>query len=169
MIDARSLSENVRVIDRTTFDKSWYFTTLGVTANEIKEIPDPYRRSYRIYDDSSTKTIDLVLTDPSAYQGRMNFEDLFAMNDRVIEFGSLFGSGRLKLKRPENRALYDRIRKTMAFKQPLLDAASEALAERMGGRSTYGGLHLRIGGRESSPKFQACPSFVFSSLPHHHH
>lgn len=158
LIDSDALSDLVPIIDRTTFNRSWYLSSLGVSDEQIKEISDPYRRTWRIYDDASSPEAARLPEDESGYQWRMDITKLMTMNERVIEFGSLFGSTRLQLSTEANKLLFDQVERAMTFKQPVLHEASEALAVRMGGRSTYAGLHLRIGGSEKSGRFQAGPS-----------
>ena len=80
------------------------------------------------------------------YTERTNLEALKSLDDvKLLEFGSLFGGSRLVLSRNNHRDLYRRTEGMMAFREPNLDAASEAIARRLGGRNSYFAVHLRVG------------------------
>lgn len=80
------------------------------------------------------------------YTSRINLPDLQALDDvKLLEFGSLFGRTRLVLNSDKHLDLYARTERMMAFSEPMLDEASEAIADRLGGRNSYFALHLRVG------------------------
>ena len=80
------------------------------------------------------------------YSAHIYVEDLLDMADyKLVEFGSLFGGTRLRLRKPENRQFYRETQALMAYRDPMLEAMSESIAEKLGGRQKYVGLHLRLG------------------------
>lgn len=151
ILGAKTLSAHQRLINRPTFDRSWFQTALNILPSEIKSFPDLDRRSYRICD-TSGPACDLG-------PGDTMFSELIDMNEierydgiKLLEFGGLYGGGRLTLRSAENKAVKKWADGQMAFKEVLLNEISDAIAERLGGRKNYVGLHLRVGG--SGDKFK---------------
>lgn len=81
---------------------------------------------------------------PDGYTDRINIDELKSSTDGygLLEFGSLYGSSRLILENTEKK---QELEKLMSFKQPILEKISEAVVERLGGRSNFVGAHLRVG------------------------
>ncbi|KAK4704196.1 hypothetical protein P7C70_g2019, partial [Phenoliferia sp. Uapishka_3] len=141
-----SLSSRQPLISRPYHHRSWFTTALSLLPHEIFSIPDPDRRSYQLLDtdDPDPPSAD----NPYTYTENIYIEDLLGLsNYRLLEFGSLFGGTRLRLKKRENKKFYKETQKLMAYRDPMLEAMSEAVVERLGGRGNFVGLHLRLGGR----------------------
>ena len=80
------------------------------------------------------------------YSAQFYIDDMLELSDfKLLEFGSLFGGTRLRLRKSENRMFYRETQALMAYRDPMLDAMSESIAEHLGGRQSYVGLHLRLG------------------------
>ncbi|KAL8284078.1 hypothetical protein RQP46_005191 [Phenoliferia psychrophenolica] len=96
-----------------------------------------------IYESSETTS---QLDKAPKFSNRIDLVDLRALDGvKLLEFGSLFSVARLVLSREDSFHLYSRTEKLMVFNEPILDAASDAIAQRLGGRDSYIAVHLRIG------------------------
>ncbi|KAL8287431.1 hypothetical protein RQP46_003289 [Phenoliferia psychrophenolica] len=145
LLGAETLTTRQALIERPYHHRSWFKTALQIEESEIFSVPDPDRRSYRILD---TDEEDDMAGARYQYSAQIYVEDLLDMADyKLLEFGSLFGGTRLRLRKPENRAFYRETQALMAYRDPMLEAMSEAVAVRLGGRQKYVGLHLRLGSR----------------------
>lgn len=158
ILGPKTLSAAQRLINRPTSDRSWFQTALHILPSEIKSFPDLDRRSYRICD-TSGPACELGPGD-TVFQELIEMDELERYDEyKLLEFGGLYGGGRLTLRSEANKAIKKWADKQMAFKEMLLNEISDAVAERLGGRNKYVGLHLRVGG--SGDKFKvSSESFV---------
>lgn len=151
LIDSQSLVEALPIVSRSTFARSWYEEALGIASQQIVEIPDSDRLSYRVFDDSNAVgSLEKPEGASVPFSRRLNLEELLQMdNCTLIEMGSMLGTARLCLSPEGNIEFMKRVDAATAFKHPLLERVSDAVVGRMGGHSKYVGLHLIIGGSYS--------------------
>lgn len=130
------------LIDRPSYDKEWYWAALKIKNSDIKTFHDVDRHSHRFFESADMQ--DLLEGSNAEYRDRINIDELKASTDgyKLLEFGSLYGSSRLILKNTSKKI---QLEKLMAFRQPILEKISEAVVERLGGRASFIGLHLRVG------------------------
>lgn len=154
-LDDEYLSTQVSLVNRPTQDRAWFHDVLGVAESEIYSFQsrDTARRSYRIHDTLDDEGIPENLL-WGTYTERIHLDDLRRMDDvKLLEFGSLYGTYRLVLALDENKTFRAKIRSAMSYKQETLEVVSEAVANRLGGRRSYVGLHLRVG---HGDRFEVC-------------
>lgn len=63
---------------------------------------------------------------------------------RLLDFGSMFGSARLMLKNRKNQEFQRKVEDRLIFREPRIEDISERIANRLGGRGRYFGIHLRM-------------------------
>ncbi|KAM0750405.1 hypothetical protein T439DRAFT_381098 [Meredithblackwellia eburnea MCA 4105] len=145
LLDAPRIAAEFDVVHRVKISRDWYREGLGIEGSQIKTFPDKDRYSYKIYDDPNDTT-PLEQRNLN-YTSRLDISDLLTFdNYKLLEFGSLFGSQRLVLSHPANAALHHDIERMMPFKEPTLDAVSDAIVRKLG--SEFVGLHLRVGHKD---------------------
>lgn len=141
-----ALPESISLAPR--FDYSLdYFTRpkpdgLGLDPSSIHSFPDEERYGIRIYDNPADRQ------GVGKYTQRYDIADLnsgeFAEKD-LLYFGSMFGSGRVRLIEKSNRLLQQEMINAFVFRSPLLDPISHEIVQRMGGRGSYVAIHARVG------------------------
>lgn len=140
MLDLKDLYEDVPVIDRTDLREAWLWNTLNLYPGEWLEVQDASRYSYQIYESSTASSVT-----GSKYEWRLNIDDLADFSDtRLLSFGSLFGSERVILNSPAMKKFVQKIAANQMPNLPLLERISDRIADRMGGRGSYVGIHLRV-------------------------
>ncbi|CAE6419484.1 unnamed protein product [Rhizoctonia solani] len=124
---------------------------LGLPEKSIAFLNDRELYQYRIYDSQHSHN------EPgpnSRYKDGWHVEHLQGLLDTssVIHFGTLFGSGRLKLHRPEYVAARTRISRGMAISHAAILQASRAIRARITEFSHDGhfylAVHVRVGDRK---------------------
>ncbi|POW20793.1 hypothetical protein PSHT_03205, partial [Puccinia striiformis] len=140
MLNIKALYKEVPIIDRTDLREAWLWNTLNLSPGEWLEVKDDSRYSYQIYE-STTAASEAE----SKYEWRLNINDLADFSDtRLLSFGSLFGSERVILSSPEMEKFNQKIEDNQLLNLPLLERISDRVADLLGGRGQYIGLHLRV-------------------------
>ena len=123
----------------------WFSTRLDPRVDDVLVIADASKYDYRFTDE--------IILDPSleprgfinsTYSEDITLSSLTNHPARLIQLGSLFGSGRLKLSDPSHKAIRKQIRQHMTLKHPLLQKSSADIASKISGSgSGFLGAHLR--------------------------
>ncbi|KAF8578187.1 hypothetical protein K439DRAFT_1639099 [Ramaria rubella] len=83
------------------------------------------------------------------YKTRIDLQTLaeLAHRHRLLQFGTLFGTTRLRLLDPANIALRQNVRRAMVFANPDLLAIADGVRDsrELGGARQYAAVHLRLG------------------------
>lgn len=64
---------------------------------------------------------------------------------RILHFGSVFGSDRVIMSSKDGQEMAKAVEDTLLYSNPKLHSFSDKFVERLGGRGSFIGLHLRIG------------------------
>ena len=121
----------------------WIATRLELRVDDILVIPDASKYQFRFTDE--------IILDPSSdqraftnstYSEDVPISSLVNHPAKLVQLGSLFGSRRLKLFDPSNKAIRRQIRRHMAMKHTLLRKLSTDITLRVSG-SGFLGAHLR--------------------------
>ncbi|OZJ04499.1 hypothetical protein BZG36_02257 [Bifiguratus adelaidae] len=134
----------VRYISRDDMSRKWFETHLDIPQDErnkslVHVYEDYDRYEYRIYDHRRNQE-DLGL-----YQTRLDVEDMKKRPEKLLHFGSMFGSWRLAISRPNNHRLVQRLREELALNYPVATRAADSIINRLGGDGHYVGIHVRAG------------------------
>ena len=130
------------IVDRWETSYTWLEQYLGIRKDrDIYFIKDAKLYEYRIYD-SADDTEAL-----NKFEKRLNIADLkkAAEKYRLVHFGSLFGTLRLRTTMAETYAARSLARQSMKLQNPYLDEIADVIRNRLGGPTAYFGLHLRLG------------------------
>ncbi|OAV92814.1 hypothetical protein PTTG_04930 [Puccinia triticina 1-1 BBBD Race 1] len=140
ILNTKELYKKVPIIDRTDLREAWLWNTLKLYPGEWLEVKDEFRYSYQVYESTTAASVA-----ESKYTWRLNIDDLADFSDtRLLSFGSLFGSERVVLSSPEMQKFNQTIEDNQFLNLPLLEKISDQIADRLGGRGNYIGLHLRV-------------------------
>ncbi|KAF8707767.1 hypothetical protein RHS03_03754, partial [Rhizoctonia solani] len=128
-----------------------FLYNLGLPEKSITFLNDRELYQYRIYD---TQHLDNETRPSSRYKDGWHVEHLQGVlsTSSAIHFGTLFGSGRLRLQRPEYVAARTRISQGMAISHGAILQASRAIRTRITefshDRHLYLAIHVRVGDRK---------------------
>ncbi|KAL8276951.1 hypothetical protein RQP46_010679 [Phenoliferia psychrophenolica] len=162
LLDADRISSEHRVMTREHMSRNWLKETLQLEESDIHRFPDSEHFSNRkshpslppptqLLTSNPTEVYELANTPPPlgytpTFANRLYLADLLDLEDvKLLEFGSLFNPARLVLSHKDSMSLFERTERMMVFNESILDAVSDAIAERLGGRDTYFAVHLHIG------------------------
>ncbi|KAI9483487.1 MAG: hypothetical protein EXX96DRAFT_594240 [Benjaminiella poitrasii] len=133
------LSQHVRIIFRDDLSLEWIKDNLHLKDSDIYLFKDYSPFEFRIYDLPESRT------PLSRFLNRLDINTLEAIEERVIHFGSLFGTYRVLAQSPENKDILTLIRKEMVFQNPVLLRVASRIVNRLGGTGSFVGIHIRVG------------------------
>ncbi|KAI8990116.1 GDP-fucose protein O-fucosyltransferase-domain-containing protein [Pilobolus umbonatus] len=138
--DLGEMSQYVRIVFKDDLSIAWMHDYLNInTTTDIYYFKDTSPFDYRIYDLPDSKT-------PLArFVNRIDISTLEAIEERVIQFGSLFGTYRVLAQTREHVDFLLFIRENMIFKNPTLMEVATRVVDRLGGVGQFIGVHLRVG------------------------
>ena len=142
LVDLEAVARKQPLIDGWDASYDWFEKELGINLEkEAAFIKDAVNYDYRIFDDA---------TDPTPLGKFARRLDVDTLKEeygqiRLLHFGSVYGTSRLTLSKPENRQAHSFAKQSMVFKHQLLDSISTIIADRLGGQTEYLGLHIRLG------------------------
>lgn len=142
LVDLESVAKQQPLVEGWDASYEWIEKKLGVnTKTETAYIKDDSSYAYRIFD----------ITNPNAPLGkfiqRLDVDSLKADYGqyRLLHFGSLYGSTRMWLSKPDNREMHTLAKKSMVFNDRHIEAIANVLAARLGGQNGYFSVHIRLG------------------------
>lgn len=129
------------LIHQPDLREAWLWDTLQLSDGDWYQVEDQTRYSYQLFESSAMKR-----SLNEKYEYRLNLEDLKAYHHiKLLSFGSLFGSDRLMTETVESKVWKNKVMESQLPNLSILQSISDSIAESMGGRGTYIGLHLRVG------------------------
>ncbi|OBZ86255.1 hypothetical protein A0J61_05692 [Choanephora cucurbitarum] len=137
--DFKELRKHVRIVFRDDLSLEWIQDHLNATEQDIYLFKDYSPFDYRIYDLAESKT---PLT---RFVHRIELEALEAIEEKVLHFGSVFGSYRVLAQTEDHRDFFKLVRKDMIFTNPTLMTVAERIVKKLGGVGSFVGLHVRVG------------------------
>ena len=140
----RQLQPTIQILGGT---HSWLSSRFDPHVDDVLVIPDTSKYQYRFVDRITLNTS----SDPRTFTNGTYSEDitltsLMGHPAKLIQFGSLFGSRRLRLSDPTHKAIRKQIRRYMNLKHPLLQKSSADIATKISGSGSGSdllGAHLR--------------------------
>ncbi|GAA5927209.1 hypothetical protein JCM3775_002479 [Rhodotorula graminis] len=161
-----SLLAGRSLVDRWNSSTSWFTAPLdegglGLRPDEIHQFADADRRSYQILDDRGAPMSD------KSFTSRIELDDLRDEaglgGKRLLQFGSLFSSARLKFVQDGNRKLLDDTTNAVVLESGGLDAISDRIRDQLG---SYVAAHARLGDGVFKSKAVSNMQNVFRQLGH---
>jgi len=128
-------------VERDDMRQTWFKMSLNIHSDDIYWVKDKSPYEFNFYDKSTG------VSTASKYSRHIQLGDLLkqTQNYRLLHFGTLFGSGRLRLSDTSNVELQATVREAMVLSNPLLNRLSDQVTRQMGGKESYYALHLRLG------------------------
>ncbi|KAF8909872.1 hypothetical protein CPB85DRAFT_1376209 [Mucidula mucida] len=121
-----------------SWDWLWIQTHLRLSSDDVYPLKDTKPYQYRFLDNAS---------DPAPpnekYDGIIHIDDLAQNPQRLIQFGTLFGTSRLRLVHENNDHFRAQIRESMVFAPTQLNNAVQAVLDEL--PSIFLGAHVRLG------------------------
>lgn len=128
----------IRTLQRQDMRRD-YFQRHDWDEKDIYVIDDTTRYSYQIHDNMTAQM------DMRRFQKRLSLQELQERPERLLYFGSLFGSHRLALSQPELSHMREHLRRQFRVTHPLVLSTAEKIVERLGGTDQFTSVHLRQG------------------------
>jgi hypothetical protein len=132
-------TDHVRYIQRYDLSYEWLYENLHIKSSDIHFEKDMTPFDFRVYDDPESKT------PVGRFKSRIDLATLQAIPQKVLHFGSVFGSYRILAQTPEHAELHRILRNNMIFRNEYLLRATDAVVSKIGGVKGFAGLHIRIG------------------------
>jgi hypothetical protein len=152
--DLKPLTETVRIILRPDLSLQWLEATLpglattssATTTTKTKKygnihfLKDMSPYEFRVYDHMGSKT------PLSKFMHRYDVATLQAMDQKLLHFGSVFGTHRVLAQQASHATWLKQIRTHLIFNNPVLVDTARQVVDQLGGAgSSFIGLHLRVG------------------------
>jgi hypothetical protein len=151
LFDLSWAKQHVKIITREQVDDDWLASTLGIHGHHITALPTngtyvdgdivyycgATRYDWRIYD-TPRKSHRL-----GKYAQALSIYDLRQRKEKLIHFTSLFGSGRLPIRRPEHFDFLRSLQKSITYQHPAVLEMSNLLVSLLGGHGNFIGIHVR--------------------------
>ncbi|RUS28493.1 hypothetical protein BC938DRAFT_481822 [Jimgerdemannia flammicorona] len=143
VLDLSAVEKIIPIMHREDLHQRWFETALGIPSKNnttmIYTLNDNARYSYRIYD-TRGNTEDLL-----NYKYRIDIDELRARKEKLLFFGSVFGSTRLALSTAENKALREHLMKSLPLNHELVIQSTTKIVGKLGGVAKFVGVHVRTG------------------------
>lgn len=132
----------VRTLQRHDMRRDYFQKFWGISLddpNMAYQLLDDKRYSYQIHD-TPEENLNMF-----QFNQRIDLKELEERKEPFLVFGSLFGSHRLALGRPELKQLRERWKKQLNVNHPLVLQRGAEVVERLGGANNFASVHLRQG------------------------
>lgn len=142
LVDLERVARVQPVVERWDMSYKWLADNLNLdVSKDMVKVKDSLLYQYRLYDNESD------VTPLDKFHERLDIPKLKAdyANAKLLHFGTLFGTTRLRLVNKDNYAARSLARSSMVFKNEYLDKVSNTIRDRLGGNMSYIGVHLRLG------------------------
>lgn len=167
LVDLTEAEKLVPMRARWNQTESWLEEQLELRTSKSKaDSPDVYRLKddtmyqYRFYD---SKEDDEPL---AKFENRLDITELAQETEayKLLYVGTLFGTSRLRVFEEANFDARSTFRRSMVFKNEVLDEITETIRDRMGGAGRYYGLHLRVGDGVFQKEAKSNMATIWTSL-----
>lgn len=135
------LRDRISFVERDDMRQTWLKTSLNIHLDDIYWVRDKSPYEFNFYDEYPE------VSTSSKYTRHIHLGDLLNQTQkyRLLHFGTLFGSGRLRLSDTLNVEFQKVVREAMVLSNPLLDRLSNQVIRQIGGKDSYYALHVRLG------------------------
>ncbi|CAO3611999.1 unnamed protein product [Cunninghamella blakesleeana] len=153
IFDLSWAKQHVKIIVREETSNEWLKTNLNIHTNEDEDeleygsyvngdilyFKGEQRYDYRIFD-TPRKSQRL-----GKYAEALNIYELRRRKEKLIHFTSLFGSGKLPIRRPEHYEFLRSLQRSITYRHPAVLKLTDVVVDQLGGPGNYIGLHVRSG------------------------
>lgn len=149
LVDLSDARQVLPMQDRWNQSEEWLQEELGLRRGKPKggekrdvfHLKDDVMYQYRFYDSPDDD-------EPLAkFENRLDVGKLAkdTKDYKLLHVGSMFGTSRMRVQQEDNFDARSIFRRSMIFKNDLLDGITTTIRDRLGGSGNYYGLHLRVG------------------------
>lgn len=143
LLNLTSVQTKQKLHVRWNFEETWITDFLGIPDEQALYFRDRTLYQYRFVDNIKH------VTEKTWYAQDLDIDFLAQQTQKLLFFGTLFGSTRLRLREDFHRTVRKEIREAMMIVHPTLEQVSESIFRALGG--AYLAIHLRA----SEAKFRA--------------
>lgn len=137
--DLTEIEKHVRIVFRDDLSYEWMHDALQLKKNDVYIMKDTSPYEFRVYDHPDSPT------PLSKFVNRIELATLQAIDQRLLHFGSVFGTYRVLAQTEEHAQLLRTLRSQMIFRNPVLMDTAERIVKQLGGVGQFVGLHVRVG------------------------
>ncbi|CDS10704.1 hypothetical protein LRAMOSA11190 [Lichtheimia ramosa] len=140
LFDLRRIKQRINIRYRDDYDRTYLQRKYGITNDDTFHIKDELLYDYRISDSENQPL--------QKYQREIFIWDLARRKERLLSFGSLFGTGRVMYTNQESKDLRDFLFQQFVFSRqalPELFEEADRIMHRLGGPRSYISIHARVG------------------------
>ncbi len=138
LVNLTDIATHQKLLHGWDLTPQWIQTHLRLSSDDVYPLKDTKPYQYRFLDNAS---------DPAPpnekYDGIIHIDDLAQNPQRLIQFGTLFGTSRLRLVHENNDHFRAQIRESMVFAPTQLNNAVQAVLDEL--PSIFLGAHVRLG------------------------
>ncbi|KAJ3502761.1 hypothetical protein NLJ89_g8739 [Agrocybe chaxingu] len=138
LVNITGLESQQPLVYRPNMAQAWIVKATGVEPSDVFTLRDSAPYQYRFLDNDSDYS-----PPQDRYSQDIYLTDLSGVQERLLQFGTLFGTSRLRLRDPNNLAYRRRIRQSMMFSNKDLLSVADSIAGSFKG--PYVAIHLRTG------------------------
>lgn len=137
--DLSTIQQHIRIIFREDLSWEWIQDNLNVKQKDIYFMKDMSPYDFRVYDKPDSQT------PLGKFVNRLDLATLEAIEERVLHFGSVFGTYRVLAQTEQHAELLKMLRSQMIFRNPTLMDTASRIVDKLGGVGNFVGLHIRVG------------------------
>ncbi|KAI8580239.1 hypothetical protein K450DRAFT_173937 [Umbelopsis ramanniana AG] len=144
--------QHVRIVSRDDMSYEWMEKHLDISRagadnqdngsyvdGDILFFKDETRYNWRIFDTPhQSERLGKYLASLDIYQMR-------EFPQKLIHFGSLFGSGKMPIRRPEHYEFLRKLQRSIVYRHPVVTEVADNFLHSLGGPGAFIGLHIRSG------------------------
>ncbi|KAI8378376.1 hypothetical protein BD560DRAFT_390190 [Blakeslea trispora] len=132
-------AQGIRTVQRSSMSQAYFKDVMGLDDQDIYRLQDNSRYSYRIYDSKDNQD------DIRTFAQRVEMDDLRALDEKLIMFGSLHYTLRVSYQDPTMMWLAKHLREEISIAHPVVIRQALSVIPLLGGPETFVGVHLRQG------------------------
>ncbi|KAF7731826.1 hypothetical protein EC973_008341 [Apophysomyces ossiformis] len=140
LFNMTQIKQSVRVRYRDDYDRTYLQRTYNIQPGDTYQIKDDLLYDYRVSDRADEPL--------GKYQREVFLWDLQQRPERLLSFGSMFGSSRVMASTAESQELRSFLNDQFVFSRtvlPELFNELDAILAKLGGPKTYVAIHARVG------------------------
>jgi hypothetical protein len=141
LVNLTDVAMHQRLLQRWNMTDAWIREQLKMSEEDVLTIKDSTPYQYRFLD-----TLSDISPSSHKFSESLYLPNLAMSTQRLLNFGTLFGSSRLRLKNATNICIRGNVRQSMSYSNPSLIRLATSMAKILG--DPYLGAHVRLGDGE---------------------
>ncbi|KAI9031739.1 hypothetical protein CLU79DRAFT_830996 [Phycomyces nitens] len=152
IFDLSWAKKHVRILPRQRSDFGWLEKEFDIQRDNIpNHVNGSYRDGDILFFKGETRYDWRIFDTPrknhrlGKYADSLDIYQLRQRPERLLHFSSLFGTGKLPIRRPEHYEFLRNLQRSIIYRHPAVLTMAEKIVERLGGHGNFIGLHVRSG------------------------